>query len=315
MLRTLVFAFTVLCPVAVAHQNTPFDPLRSRALHSKLGDREVSLVGTSKCAECTSGMRHTIRLTTGKAYRDFELKNETVQIDQLVLTRHGKIVVIGRVLPSTSIVTLLDTASGSVLDMFFCFDPSLSPDGSYISFVKVYPAHFVQGESAQYELYRVAWSAEENRGPGIPVSDFTNVGQPIYPTNALNKSNDNLNLGESDRHHLGSSDFFWLSDQTVVFGDHYSGRLNLVRVALGETIEVSSTPLDITPPKTCLQFEQAGTLVFRISEVVPKDNILEIRISSVSPRCVPDKPLSIESFQRVETLPRWRTHAGLVNSK
>nr|WP_321476990.1 hypothetical protein [uncultured Paludibaculum sp.] len=144
------------------------------------------------------------------------LQNETAQIDRLLLLSQSRTLIEGHMNGSVSIITVLDNSSGQVLGSLLCFVPSVSPDGTWLAYVKVYPLHFTDVSNEYY----VANLNQRFVKGSIPPSHDNRIpiGQRIYPATA-----------DEGEHSWGSNKLFWVGAQnTLAFGDHWKGENQLV---------------------------------------------------------------------------------------
>jgi hypothetical protein len=117
-------------------------------------------------------------------------------------------------------VRIIDWKNGELVDRFWAYDASVSPDGSLIAFVRFYPVHFVEGPESQYRLYRLDATPERNRSfyAGQRQQDnpvHADVGQPLDMTTASATPRANLRLSDEQAHdHL--SRLFWSADSRQI---------------------------------------------------------------------------------------------------
>ena len=192
-------------------------------------------------------------------------------------------------------VVLLDISSGAVNDKLLCFYPSVSPDGTRIAYVKVYPIHFMENVSNEYLIYDLSRSPADNRNAGIAGNDDTNVGAAIYPLGSKNVPGDNLNVPSSLSHQLASDGFFWSPDsKKVVFADRTNGSNFLVAVDLSAGVKnpsVAELPLEsekIINRDHCQEYSRKEAYAFNVSKVEFSDassSVLKLHFNFPIPSC------------------------------
>lgn len=141
------------------------------------------------------------------------LPEDVDQINSIDPAPGDKAVLIGMASGLVYTVVIVDTLNPHIVDHFWAFRPVLSPNGQFITFIKFYTPHFVQGTSDHVLLYDVTSSAESNRPRGISLDDDTNVGSPVYPPN-IQTTDPNTELPEAAIIHVPSETFFWASDSS-----------------------------------------------------------------------------------------------------
>lgn len=277
-------------------QSGPFDPSKQQNLSVENADTLVRLTGRYQCDGCPSSSRFTfdVRDKAAAKSRTIALANQTAQIDQLHVFGSTKLIVVGRVLANTSIVTIIDLPKGTVSDLFYCFLPAISPDGHRIAFIKVYPAHFAPGVSAVYLLYDVRAAPEGNRKLGILLNNNIDVGQPIFPTGAENRPGDNLSVVAEHRHVMASDRFYWTKDSSsVMFVNRTAGKNSLVEVDVSrpEKPEARVVPLpttEIINSQKCEEFRGRLEESFHTVGITPEVDRqrVTLRFQSLSPTCL-----------------------------
>jgi hypothetical protein len=179
-------------------------------------------------------------------------------------------------------VLILDSTTGSFIDDFWCYEPSVSPNGRSIVFLRFFPSHFAYGVESQYRAYTTAAGPRLNRSPES-ISSKIEVGKSIYPTDAREATRSNINIPNSAAHFKRSA-FFWSPDSAhVAFVDEQSRQLSLVAVTFnlqGEASRVMRAPLPAihnlcmksSPSSGCLplpindvklEFNGSGVIAFR----------------------------------------------------
>ncbi len=292
---------------------TPFDPSNQPSVQADSEEIRVAVLGNEPCAECPSGRRLYIEFVAkiSKETKRFALRSEIAQIDEIHILDRDKSALIGRVLPNTSMVTMVNHRNGKILDSFYCFNPNVSPDKRLVAYVKVYPAHFVQGESAQYLVYDFSRSPQENRPsyPSVSLENKTDVGIPIFPPSSGNLPGDNIGLAEEARHTLASEGLFWSVDSTrIAFADRHDEEIAVVLVDLSLGLErplVSKSTLrteEIVDTRACTQYRDRLQYAYHVTEINLPTNgnpIFMIHLGTHEPACLRRRviALPLESFR------------------
>lgn len=172
------------------------------------------------------------------------LPPEFVQVSSARLFSSNRLVVVGQVNGDVSQALIIDSDKGEVIDKFFCYSPSISPDGRYVAFVKFYPAHGVDNVEDRYSLYDAKLPPDRNRPSEYPRHPGV-VGKIVYPVGLSNRPGDNVDLSESKTHRMTSDEFFWNGKSDIyVFADQLGDNISAVIVDIsGDAIKVSSTPI------------------------------------------------------------------------
>lgn len=257
-----------------------FNPERQKPLRAESSAWAISLVSSGP-PEVHGAARTFLfrvkRKPTG-AQSEFRISNETAQVDEIHVVHESRVVVIGRILANTCIINLIDLSTGALLDSIWCFRPAVSPDRRLVAYVKVYPAHFVQGESAQYLLYDLTATPAANKTDPHRTSDHINVGLPIFPEGSANAPGDNTGVAEEHRHWMASVGFSWVDNTTLAFADGHRGMNRLVVVSLANGIrrpQVSVTPIDaqdVVDLSKCPDYTHKPEHAFSVIDIrVPED--------------------------------------------
>lgn len=132
-------------------------------------------------------------------------------------------------------VAVIDLAQARLLDVFWGYGVSVSPDASAIAFVRFHPSQFVSGPEDQYRLYRTALSNELNRAdvpadwPGTGQAwRERDVGQPLYPLAREQRWRLNVEVPEAQAHRR-LSPLQWSPDgRRLAWLDVQAGRVRLL---------------------------------------------------------------------------------------
>jgi hypothetical protein len=295
----ILFVFCSVCPA----QEKPFDPAKQQMLSARSQQLLVTLNKREPCDKCpsTSRFRFQVRDLQKATSREFVLENETAQVDEIHLSKHGKLAIFGRVLANTSMVTIVDTRTWRPIDSFFCFRPAISPDKRFLVFEKVYPAHFQANISSLYLIYDIKATPEANRNQGILVENRTDVGRPIFPPGAQNMPGDNLNVPLEKQHMMASNQFYWTKNGSgVLFADTAGNENALISVDLTrwpQKVHVQTVPLrtdEIVDVKKCQDFEGRLEKAFHIVKISAKESRkIELHFQSHIATCLRRQTLTI----------------------
>lgn len=148
----------------------------------------------------------------------------------------NRLLIIGPASENLINVVIVDLSKGSLIDSFYAFAPTLSPNRRWLAFRRFYPLH--PGEtifSEQYMIYDTQKNRDENET--IDPNGAAVAGKPIYP---IGKLFQNANLPDTERHSIASDGFFWDADsKVVVLGDLGYDGFSLVAVFVGERAPVT----------------------------------------------------------------------------
>ena len=136
-------------------------------------------------------------------------------------------------------INIFDIKSGRVVDSFWCYRPTRSPDGGKIAFVKFFPAHFVEGWESQYFLYDLSKSREANH-PTLTAVELTDahigneiVGMQLYPRVVR----DNLFVPDNLAHHDFSRLIWSPNGKELAFIDAVNGHTSLVVIDTSQPLD------------------------------------------------------------------------------
>ncbi|MGH9644153.1 MAG: hypothetical protein ACRD3Q_17245 [Terriglobales bacterium] len=163
------------------------------------------------------------------------------QVNEILEASPTKAIIVGMLNGDSWVFAVLDLLAYRVVDTVWCYEPTISPDGRYIAFIKFFPTHFVYDVDDHYMLYDTRLSPMQNRPPGTSSAAgelflAINAGTPVYPPGIGNKDGDNTGVAPEDAHQIACQSFFWWQDSTgYVFADRYKGELYLVKVEVPPT--------------------------------------------------------------------------------
>lgn len=272
-----------------------FDPSHQKPISYTVKSLRVSLVlGTQ---------RHSLTIAnlTTKTEKSVGLPEEMAQVDEIRMAMGAKVVVRGMVNGSGSEIAVIDIASGSLIDKFICYSPSVSPDGHYIALVKYYPPHFSEGTEDHYLLYDLSRKPADNRPAGVTRDDWMNVGRVVYPVGQGNAPGDNNARPENTRHESKSL-FFWnplksqflfadrisqASEITLVLVDIDSSGTAIVRTNQQAIDQLCSTLNDPRKTRSCpllvrkVEFHSPAEPAFTITlEIVDVHRVKSFELNS-----------------------------------
>jgi len=240
---------------------------------------------------------------------EFTLQNETAQVDELHIIKAFRIAVIGRVLANTSIVSIVNSHTGRLIDSFYCFYPTVSPDRRLVAYVKVFPAHFVEGTSAEYLLYDFELSPQENRpsSKAASLGDHMNVGFPIYPPGSLNLPSDNVLVAADKTHTIASDGFFWSKDSKMLgFADLWGRSTSVILADLSVNPHRPRIATKTLPWQTilaagkCPEYQPDPIRALRVASMTFLDaepTRLRLGFRFPNPACLAENSLTIDASQ------------------
>ena len=201
-------------PRTPQNQSRLFDPLHQRPL--SYADESLTINVVVRGGRISLDIRQGPRPIS----RELPLPDDMAQVNEIRRTQPNKVVVIGMFSGDIWEVVVVELSGPSITDKFLCYEPSVSPDGRYVSFIKFFPPHSADGAEDHYMLYNLRKDAAHNRPAGTNKSDWQTVGVTIYPPGIGNHNFDNLHHPESAIHMLSSDGFFWdNAGSQVVFAD------------------------------------------------------------------------------------------------
>jgi len=162
-------------------------------------------------------------------------------VERLYLLENNKLIVHGK-LKRADIIYVIETKTSKVVDVFWCYNPVLSPSKRFCIYEKFYPYHGLKGsQTTVMLLYDMQKSPSENILPVNYVRwPLIEVGLPVYPRPYVENKAYVLpdQQQENPFWYLRSSPFLWSEDANdIVFLCHHEGRTNIVRVNLSEGVE------------------------------------------------------------------------------
>lgn len=135
-------------------------------------------------------------------------------------------------------VSAFDLKSGGMVDKFWGYAPSISPDSRFIAFVKFFPSHGVERWEDQYRLYDLLKSPQENRlklsldSESTEGSHQVEVGQALYPLKPKEVNRRWYDIRDGDQHQRAAGFGWSKNSREVAILDTHRGRVTAVLVTL-----------------------------------------------------------------------------------
>jgi hypothetical protein len=165
------------------------------------------------------------------------LPDDLSQVDQIRRGPGHRAVILGWVSSAVAQVTIFDFKKRIVVDHFWAYQPTLSPNSRWLAFTKYYPPHGAENTEDQYRLYDLARTTAANR-PSRPdrgtgaADPVTEVGAWIYPLRANEIDRENVGVDDGTAHE-SASDFFWSDDSSkLVFADAQAKIMSVVMIRM-----------------------------------------------------------------------------------
>jgi hypothetical protein len=197
---------------------------------SAAGTYKIKGLNTSAEVKIGKGIRITMLGRAGSKILD--LADVLQKFSDARIFNDRVIVIAGLFSGDVSRIVIVDMKTGLIIDKFFCYAPSISPDGKYIVFIKFYPAHGVSSVEDHYAVYDSARSPADNR-PRAGRTDAATVGDVFYPRATGNQEGDNVDITGRPLHQMSGEKFFWMNDaKGFVFADRYGDDLRAVSVII-----------------------------------------------------------------------------------
>jgi hypothetical protein len=184
------------------------------------------------------------------------IPSEVVQINSLIPAPGNQVVVIGMSSGLVYDVVLIDVLRYEIADHFWAYDPTPSPNGRFIVFIKFYPAHmygppYPEGASPSdfVMIYDTTLGPTGNRPASIVIDDKLqykiDVGKVVYPP-GFKTQDDNTALPEADANHAGG--FTWTEDsRKFVFSSEHQlkNEQAVTRIIRGKSVEVPKAEVSL----------------------------------------------------------------------
>lgn len=228
-------------------------------------------------------------------------------VDQVCPLSDGRFVFFGGTYNSSNII-VVDNKTASLVDAFYGFDPLMSGDQRWIVYRKFYPIHTEEPTSEEYLLYDLTKTPAEQRPPGMPRNDDTDVGTPIFPLGATNSLADNIGLAPNQQHRFGSKRFYWApNSRAILFGDRVQGKFSIVLVRLDDKGNATTLVHPVPLTEVCARETIAGgPVLLSIDQPVTwanegTDRSMRVTVSTSESACAPKTlELHVEDFRPAE---------------
>lgn len=273
----------------------PFRPDRQKELSARTSRWSIELREAGFCRECDHDRyRIVIRPLEGGPERTVSLDKNTRQIDEIrIAGSTGRAVILGRVLPNSSIVHVIDLAGAVILESFWCFRPEISPSGRHIAFVKIYPAHFTGGVSDHVHIYDVASASakDSTRDHLIPAE----AGQALYPQAPPNVRLPNTGLPPDSVYRL-LSDLFWLTDSRLAFVSLHqkTARLVVAEVTGTPALRTAGLPLAAAVDvAACPTFKSNPAAALHVRKIDQVQQGFRLDLGAVTPGCLLQETIEV----------------------
>jgi hypothetical protein len=218
-----------------------FDPTRQKPMSVESESLSVSLDGAEPCQECLGKTSFAISIKNKSlgTIKTASLRNETAQVDEILIANPTRIVVLGSANGTVRSVNIINSDTGELVDSFLCSYPSLSKEGRFVAFVKAAAkSSSPEDWSYVYRVYDLGVAPAQNRNKGVDQDDDEAVGIQVYPLENP-KRNNQTSKAASNAHLLASEALFWTDDEHLAFVDRYKKVNSLVVVDVGSGIDRS----------------------------------------------------------------------------
>ena len=133
------------------------------------------------------------------------------------------------------VVAIVDARTAQIVDRFWGYAVSVSPDAAAVAFVRFHPSYLVTGSESQYRVYRTARSPAENRldlpagwATGERHVPLRDVGQALYPLKRDERWRDNVEVPDALAHQR-LSPLSWSADgRRLAFLDRQGESVSVV---------------------------------------------------------------------------------------
>ena len=205
-------------------------------------------------------------------------------------------------------MSVVDLKTQKVIDSFYCFYPSVSPDGQFVAYNEWFPLHpDPYHPSSVYYIYDLTKAPDENRMKPEPNQKGNpnpfDAGCPVYPKGSGRKPASNLVEDPTLAHSMVSRGMFWLDHEHIfTFVDQCSGINKIVMVDVTQGIRemrLSERAIDrndvIDPAKAEKCAKSSETSFYVVDMYVPEDRpgMLDIQFDSFVPICLRRSTLEV----------------------
>jgi len=162
------------------------DEVQDQTLTRRIPSYSAAYVSSSinvLTAPGRSGSAALIIERPGNPPAALELPREVIEVNTITRSDGDMFIVISDIGGGGRDVAVVDSKHATLIDHFWCYQPSLSPNHRYIAFKRFFPEHGVDDQqSSNFEmLYDVAVDAAQNRASPPAKGDRINHGRLLYP--------------------------------------------------------------------------------------------------------------------------------------
>lgn len=295
-LLTVVVSKTFDLNVAGKHGKTvsqkplrTFNPERQKSVSAESETLAVSLDRSERCEDCPGGTAFIVSIKdmAKGTVTTATIRDETAQVDEILVASPTRIVVVGSANGTTRTVNIINSQSGEVVDHFLCTYPSLSRNGRFLAFVKSAPRFSAPQEwSYTYLVYDLAKEPNSEE-----------AGVQVYPP-ASAKRNDKA-IDESSAHILASEALFWLGEDNLAFVDRANRSNTLVMVDLRagtERAKVKTKALETAKlVKKCGESKGAPENLINVTGITLKEGAKKVAHLKLQPmgKCLQSTSLDV----------------------
>lgn len=259
-----------------------FNPERQKSVSAESGTLAVSLDRSEPCDDCAGSLAFVVSIkdTAKGTVKTATIRDETAQVDEILVASPTRIVVVGSANGTTRTVNILNSESGDVVDHFLCLYPSLSKDGRFLAFVRSAPRFSAPQEwSYAYMIYDLANEPARNR------SEADEAGVQVYP--AATARQNNKATDEASAHILASEALFWLDDDSLAFVDRAQRANTVVLVDLRagtDRAKVKTKTLDTAKlVKKCGESDNAPENLINVTGITLKPGAKKVAHLNLQP--------------------------------
>lgn len=233
-----------------------FDPLRARSvLFSDSTVRASTRHEGDKVVLSYASLKTHVRQRVVLPY--------TISQVDAIFHRGRYLVLLGRATNSVASVAIVDLHVAKLSVEFPCYKPTVSADGSFISYVRFFPREQACSGSAQYALLRV-----EAMGAADSFRAKTESAGKIFYPMGEGWSTPNIGIPHERQHLFASHRFFYRSDNNqMVFADRVDDALKVIWVSglKEQTLTVREWTV---PGERVYPVEQKTTCCCELSDIV-----------------------------------------------
>ncbi len=253
-----------------------------------------------------SGYTQLLFLHANAVEKRLDLAGAVDWIDEVCPISNQRLLIFGSN-SDGAVVFLIDQAKFAIIDSIQCFRPTISPNQRWLAYRKFYPRHTSAPPSAEYLLYDLQRTPEQNRPGGGSMDDNEDVGRTIFPKGLKNEPFDHLSPPES-RLHRDAGGFFWTQDShLLLFGDTLQHHFSIIAVTITETgqteAKIHGVEFNDVCPSTALPDEAAVAIAGADAELTNSgDRLISVNFAQTPGVCEP-KPVQVNlsEFQEPPT--------------